>query len=383
MAINGMVATPHYLASQTGLRVLREGGNAVDAAVAANAVLTVVMPDSCSIGGDAFFLLWDPSRRAVAALNGSGRSGSDLTIDELRSRNISEMPERGAVSVTVPGTVEAWQKMLEQYGTRELGTLLTDAIHYAREGFPVTPRLKRVIEANAWLLGCNAAATRQFLPSGEPPDVGTVLRQPALAMSLQQIARKGAEVMYSGMIGERIAKDISRLGGFLSVDDLAGHTSNWVEPIRTDYRGYEVLELPPNTQGITALQLLNIAEEWQPSEFPVNSAEQIHHFVEAKKHAFRDRDHYIGDPDFVDVPVDRLISKEYAEEIRKRIDPDRASIEHLDRPGPGDTIYMCVFDSEGLAVSLIQSIYRGFGSGIVAEGTGVLLQNRGASFRLN
>ncbi|MEX2426061.1 MAG: gamma-glutamyltransferase [Thermomicrobiaceae bacterium] len=383
MAMNGMVATPHHLASQAGLRVLREGGNAVDAAIAANAVLTVVMPDNCSIGGDAFFMIWDPAGGELTGLNGSGRAPSASTIEAARSSGFSAMPERGGWTVTVPGAVEAWSRALERYGTRELGSLLVDAISYASDGFPITPHLSAAIAANADLLRNNSAAARQYLGSNGLPVTGSVLRQTDLAESLKTIARDGAGAFYTGEIGERIVSSLNSAGSPITHEDLAGHSSDWVTPISSDYRGYTVCEMPANTQGPTALQMLNIAEGWDPANLPDGLAEQIHHFVEAKKLAFVDRDQRIGDPAFVDVPVERLISKEYAAELRSRVRPDQAWIDTGAQPGAGDTVYLCACDGDGMGVSLIQSLFRGFGSGIVADGTGIVLQNRGASFNLD
>jgi gamma-glutamyltranspeptidase len=383
MATNGMVTTPHHLASQAGLRVLRSGGNAVDAAIAANAVLTVVMPDNCSLGGDAFFMIWDPEAGEIVGLNGSGRAPAGTSIDAVRSLGHDRMPQRGALSVTVPGAIEAWGKALQRYGTREPAELLSDAISYARDGFPVTPHLSAAISGNSDLLRMNEAATRQYLGDGRPPAAGEILRQPDLATSLQSIAHHGLDTFYSGSIGERIVQSLSASGSPIVADDLVSHRSNWVAPISSDYRGYSVYEMPPNTQGVTALQMLNIAEGWDPADLPDQSAEQIHHFVEAKKLAFVDRDTKIGDPDFVDVPVDQLISKDYAAELRSRVNPESALLETGAQPGAGDTVYLCVVDGNGMAVSLIQSLFRGFGSGVVADGTGIVLQNRGASFTLD
>jgi gamma-glutamyltranspeptidase / glutathione hydrolase len=383
MAMNGMISTPHYLASQAGLRVLREGGNAVDAAIAANAVLTVVMPDNCSIGGDTFFMIWGPETEELIGLNGSGRAPAGNSIDAVRSAGNDTMPERGPWSVTVPGTVEAWGRVLERYGTRELDRLLIDAILYAHDGFPVTPHLSAAIAANAEMLEKDPAACRQFMPGGEAPAPGTILKQPALAASLREIVRHGPDAFYSGKIGARIVRSLNTWGSQISMDDLAAQRSEWVQPISSSYRGYTVCEMPPNTQGPTALQMLNIADGWEPEDLPDSSSRQIHHFVEAKKLAFADRDRYIADPAFVDVPVEHLISKEYAADLRGKINPSQAWIQNGAQPGAGDTIYLCAFDQRGMAVSLIQSLFRGFGSGLVAEGTGIVLQNRGASFSLN
>lgn len=383
MALNGMISTPHYLASQAGWRILRDGGNAVDAAIAANAVLNVVMPDNCALGGDAFFMIWDPKQKKVVGLNGSGVTPAGSTSDAVRAAGHTSMPDRGGWTVTVPGTVEAWGRVLEQYGSRNLDELLIDALRYAHEGFPVTPHLNASITANADLLKQNEAASRQFMPGGKIPATGSILKQPALAASFREIARGGPRAFYEGKVGAQILKSLNAAGSPMTAGDLATQRSEWVEPITTDYRGKTVYEMPPNTQGVTALQLLNIASGWDPAGLPDRSANQIHHFVEAKKQAFLDRDHYIGDPRLVDVPVDWLISSERADQMRAKIDPEAAWVQNGARPGSGDTIYLCAFDRDGMGVSLIQSLFKGFGSGIVADGTGIVLQNRGASFSLD
>jgi gamma-glutamyltranspeptidase / glutathione hydrolase len=383
MALNGMISTPHYLASQAGWRVLREGGNAVDAAIAANAVLNVVMPDNCALGGDAFFMIYDPKKKSVVGLNGSGVAPAGSTIDAVRAAGHDSMPARGGWTVTVPGTVEAWGRALETYGSRDLDYLLVDALRYAHEGFPVTPHLHDSIVSNTGLLKQNEAASRQFLPGGSAPAAGSILKQPALAATFREIIRGGPRAFYEGKVAGQIVKSLNAAGSPITADDLASQQSEWVDPITTDYRGYTVYEMPPNTQGVTALQLLNMASGWDPSTLPDCSASQIHHFVEAKKQAFLDRDHYIGDPRKVDVPVDWLISPERANEMRARIDPARAWQQNDTPPGAGDTIYLCAFDRDGMAVSLIQSLFNGFGSGIVADGAGIVLQNRGASFNLD
>jgi gamma-glutamyltranspeptidase / glutathione hydrolase len=383
MALNGMISTPHYLASQSGWRVLREGGNAVDAAIAANAVLNVVMPDNCSLGGDAFFMIWDPGKKEIVGLNGSGIAPAGCTPDAVRSAGHTQLPERGPWTVTVPGAVEAWSKALERYGSRDLDYLLIDALRYASEGFPVTPHLSDAISSNRPMLEANAAAAKTFLPGGNVPQAGSILRQPGLAGSFRELARDGKDAFYKGKIATRLIRALNNAGSPMTLDDLAAQSSDWVSPISSDYRGYTVYEMPPNSQGATALQMLNIAEGWDPGDLPDRSASQIHHFVEAKKNAFVDRDRYISDPKFVDVPVDRLISKEYAAETRARISSEHAWVQDKVAPGAGDTIYLCAFDRDGMAVSLIQSLFKGFGSGIVGGETGIVLQNRGASFSLD
>jgi len=379
-ATEGMVATPHYLATLAGLRVLQDGGNAVDAAVAANAVLTVVYPHMCSLGGDAFFLIWEPREQRLVGLNGSGRAPQGISLAALRDRGFREVPAKGPWGVTVPGAVDAWATVLARYGTRDLAALLESALRYAEEGFPVSPLLARAIAAEEEIFRRQEAATRQFLPGGRPPRSGQLLRQPDLAASLRLIAEHGPEAFYRGPIAEAIVDVLRSAGGAMTLDDLAAHRSEWVEPLRSTYRGVEVIELPPNTQGVTALQLLNIVEGFPIGADEWGSPRLLHLMLEAKKLAFADRDRYLGDPAFVDVPVARLLSKAYAAELRSRIDPDRASVP----PPPqwdSDTIYLCVVDRDGRAVSLIQSIYQSFGSGLVAAG--IVLHNRGACFVLD
>jgi gamma-glutamyltranspeptidase/glutathione hydrolase len=377
-----MVATPHYLATVAGLRVLQEGGNAVDAAVSANAVLTVVYPNQCSLGGDAFFLLWEPRERRLLALNGSGRAPARATVEAVRHAGHSTMPLRGAWSVTVPGTVDAWATVLARCGSRTLADLLAPAIEYAERGFPVTPLLSRAIEDATDLLRARPAAAQQFLPGGRPPRPGELLVQADLARSLRMIAESGPEAFYCGPIADAIVSTVREAGGVMSRDDLAEHRSSWVEPLSTTYRGVDLVELPPNTQGVTALQMANLLEGYEVTRGTWGNADLLHLMIEAKKLAFADRDRYVGDPDFVAVPVTRLLDKGYANELRCWIDPERA------RPTrtltwDNDTVYLSVVDREGRAVSVIQSIFQSFGSGLVARGTGIVLHNRGASFVLD
>lgn len=382
-ATEGMIATPHYLASLAGLRVLQDGGNAVDAAIAANATLNVVYPHMCSLGGDAFFLIWDPASARLHALNGSGRSAAGASIGALRERDIQQMPSRGAHTVTVPGVVSAWDTVLKAFGSRPLSVLLEPAANYAERGFPLTPSVSSAIANGRDLLEKQTAAATQFLPNGQAPAAGQILRQPDLAASLRLIGEQGPQAVYQGPIGEAIVNTVRSNGGLMTTDDLASHKSNWVDPLQTSYRGIDLIELPPNTQGLVAVQLANIAEGWDIASMGRNSADQIHHFVEAKKLAFIDRERYITDPEFHDIPLDKLASKEYAASLRDRISSERADLNLYDPVGGGDTIYMCVVDRDGLCVSLIQSLFSGFGSGLVAEGAGIVLQNRGASFTLN
>lgn len=380
-ATEGMVATPHYLATVAGLRVLQSGGNAVDAAIAANAVLTVVYPNQCSIGGDAFFLIWEPRERKLLALNGSGRSPAAASVSAVREAGHRAMPQRGGWAVTVPGAVDAWATVLSRCGSWALADVLQPAITYAETGFPVTAQLAAAVEEHVGLLRLQTAAYRQFLPNGRPPVPGEVLVQPDLARSLRLLAEHGPDAFYRGPIAEAIAETVQAAGGVLTVDDLAEHRSTWVEPLVSTYRGVELVELPPNTHGVTAIEMANILEGFPVAELGFGSADLLHVMVEAKKLAFADRDRYVGDPDVVEVPVDRLTDKGYAASLRERIDPRRAMVTTT-VSWDNDTVYLCAVDRDGRAVSLIQSIFQGFGSGLVAHGTGIVLHNRGACFTL-
>ncbi len=379
---NGVVASPHYLASLAGARMLLDGGNAIDAAVAANAVLTVVYPHNCSIGGDAFWLIALAGEAAPRALNGSGRSAARARLEWFQQQGLATLPRRGILSVSVPGTVASWAEALERCGTLPLKRVLAPAIAYAYDGFPVSPSLATALEAGAELLAENAAAAAVFLPNGRPPRLGEVLRQPDLGRTLEAIARGGPGEFYHGGIARAIAAASRELGGLLEEGDLAEHRSDWVEPISTTYRGLRVFSFPPPTQGVLAIGLLNVLEGFNLATLGQGSAEAIHLMVEAKKLVYRARERYLGDPSHVDVPVARLTSKAYAEELRRRIDPERAQFPVDVLESPGDTISLCAVDRWGNAVSLIQSLYSSFGSGVVVPGTGILLQNRGACFTL-
>ncbi len=383
LATEGMVASPHYLASMAGVQVLKEGGNALDAAIAANAVLTVVYPHMCSVGGDAFMQIWDPRQKRLFGLNGAGRSAGKASVEALNSLGHTTMPERGAHSVTVPGAVHAWQSAHQRFGSKSFGSLFEHAIHYAERGFPLSPTVCNSIANARPLLERHPAALNQYIPNGVLPNAGDILRLPVLANSLRLIGEQGADAVYGGSIGRAIAKTIQAEGGLISEEDIANHETRWVEPLSTSYRGHDLVELPPPTQGVIALELANLAEGFDIKGLGLNTAEQIHVLVEAKKLAFVDRDRYVTDPDALDVPVDHLISKAYADEQRKRIDLRRAFNEEPDPAGLGDTIYLCVVDRDGMCVSLIESLFNGFGSGLVAEGTGIVLHNRGASFTLD
>ena len=378
-AMNGMVATSQPLASAAGLRILQQGGNAVDAAVAAAAVLCVVEPMMVSPGGDLFALVWDAKKQELKALNASGRSPKAASIDELKKRGFTTTPQTGIHTVTVPGAVDGWAKLLERHGTMKLSQVLQPAIEYAERGFPVTD----VIAAdwdNAIQHKANADFAATFLPNGKQPAPGEIFTNKNLANTLKLVAAKGSGVFYTGEIAQKIVKFARAQGGLHTAADFAAHASNWLDPISATYRGHTVYELPPNNQGLAVLEMLNILEGYDLKSLGHNSAEYLHLLVEAKKLAYADRAWHIADPTFYKAPLERLTSKEYAAELRKKIDLNRAQERSLGPRGGEDTVYLTVVDKDRNAVSFIQSIFSAFGSGLVAGDTGVVLHNRGASF---
>ena len=385
IAQNGIAATSHPLATQIALDILKQGGNAVDAAIAANAALGLMEPVSCGIGGDLFAILWVDKEQKLYGLNASGRSPYALTLEEFKRRNVKEIPQVGPLPVSVPGAVDGWFELHEKFGKLPMERILEPAIHYAREGFPVTQ-----VISSAWaekggprVDQPNFAST--FLPHGKAPSEGEIFRNPDLAGTLEQIAQGGREVFYKGEIAQKIDAFCQHAGCFLRYRDLMEHTSTWVDPVSVNYRGYDVWELPPNGQGIAVLQMLNILEAFDLRSMGHNSADYLHHLVEAKKIAFEDRAKFYADPDFSKIPVAELISKEYAQKRRELLDPERASSQ-IPAGDPklqtGDTIYLTVADQEHNMISLIQSNYSSFGSGLVPDGLGFVLQNRGALFNL-
>jgi len=380
-----MVASSQHLATVAGFKVLLKGGNAVDAAVAMLATLSVVEPNSVGIGGDAFALLYLAKEKRLVGLNGSGRAPYAANLQWFADRGMREIPERGILAVTVPGALHGWAQALERYGTMTLGEVLDDAIRHAENGFPVTE-----VIAGEWanvrsvLLG-NEAAAKTYLPNGEAPRPGQVFANPDLARTLKKIAADGIGAFYEGEICDAIVKSSSRLGGLLTHQDFRDHTTTWVEPASTNYRGYTVCELPPNGQGIVALEILNILEGYDIGGMGHNGPDHLHLLIEAKKAAFRDRNRYITDPEFEPVPVGRLCSKEYAGEIRDRIRMDRAQASSALSPGGegSETVYVTAVDKDRNSASFISSIFHHFGCGVVADGTGIVLQNRGRSFSLD
>jgi len=384
-ASRGMVACAHYLATQAGVQILTQGGNAIDAAIAANVTMTVVYPSTCSAGGDVFMLIWDAKSRNLYALNGSGRAPRGMTPEFFAAQDYKQIPERGPLTITVPGAVDGWFEAMERFGTLAAETIFAPAIAYAEEGVAVTSKLSGWLGQAALpvLKRCESSAG-VYLPDNRPPRTGDVLRQPHLAHTYRMLAKEGRDAFYRGPIARKITDYVQQSGGVLSMEDMQKHHSDWVEPISTNYRGYNIFEFPPNSQGLTALEMLNIIEGYNLKSLGYQTPEYLHILLEAKKLAFADRDQYISDPDFVDVPVERLISKEYAEQQRARINPQRAApnvAAGLEKDG--DTMYLCVTDGEGNVVSLIQSLYFGFGSGVVGGDTGVMLHNRGTYFSLD
>jgi len=379
----GMVATPHYLASLAGARILLSEGSATDAAIAANAVLGVVYPHMCGIGGDLFMLIYSAQQDELIGLNASGRSPARATRAFFAEQGLSSIPERGILSVTVPGAVDGWAMAQRRFGKMGLDQLLQPAIEYAEGGFPVTARLSHWIAECAPELSQYEESRRNFLPNHSIPRPGQILKLSNYARSLKMIARQGPGAFYHGTLAESISRFCEEQGGLLRTEDLASHRSDWVEPIHTSYRGYEVYELPPNTQGLTTLLELNLAEKFDLRRLRHNSSEYIHLLAEIKKLAFADRDAHITDPDFAEIPIRDLLSKDYAGQRAKGIDPSKANPSvHAGCPVTGDTIYLCTADASGNLVSLIQSLYYSFGSGAAVKDTGILLQNRGAYFSL-
>lgn len=386
VARHGMVATSEPLAAQIGLDILQSGGNAVDAAIATNAMLGLVEPMSCGIGGDLFAIYWDAKSKQLYGLNASGRSPYALTREVFQEKGLKQIPTQGPLSWSVPGCVDGWHELRQRFGTMEMAEILAPAIRYAKEGFPVSELIALSWQESAAALSRQPEAAKTYLIDGRGPRRGEIFRNPYLARSYELIAEQGRSAFYQGEIAHAIVTFSEENGGYFSLKDFLDHQSEWVEPVSTSYRGYEIWELPPNGQGIAVLEMLNLLEPYNIREMGHNSAEYLHLFIEAKKLAFADRARFYADPAMADVPVAALISKEYAARQRKRIDPNKAAVDVP--PGDpilqqGDTVYLCVVDREGNCCSLIQSNYYGFGSLMVAGETGFVLQNRGALFALD
>ncbi len=382
IAKNGMVATSHPLATQIGLDILKNGGNAMDAAIAANAALGLMEPTGCGIGGDMFAIIWSAKDEKLYGLNASGRSPEKLNLKYFKDRGMNKIPSYGPLPVTVPGCVDGWFEINSKFGTMDMEQILAPAIKYAREGYPVTELIGYYLTSSSGQFKDYPNFADTYMPDGEPLKKGDVFKNPYLGDTYEKIARGGREAFYKGEIAKTIASFIQSQGGLLTEKDLADHKSEWVEPVSTNYRGYDVWELPPNGQGIAVLQILNIMEGYNVREMGFDSPDYIHYFIEAKKLAFEDRAKYYADPAFNKLPVDRLISKEYSNERRKLIKDEAAESYDAGKLGQDNTIYLTVADRYGNMVSLIQSNYRGMGSGMVPPKLGFMLQDRGELFSL-
>ena len=381
---NGMAATSHPLATLAAIDILRQGGSAMDAAIAANACLGLMEPTGCGVGGDLFAIVWDPATAKLHGYNGSGRSPKDVSVEKLRARGVDIIPMFGPLTVTVPGCVDGWTALHGRFGKLPLAQVLAPAITHATEGFAVTE-----VIADGWARSAKRFAkephfAETFTLAGKAPAAGDTWRNPALAETYRSIAAAGRDGFYRGRIAQAIADEVQRQGGYLTTADLAAHTGEWVEPVSTTYRNATLWELPPNGQGIAALQILNILEGYDVAQWGFGSADHLHAFIEAKKLAFEDRACHYADPAFTALPVTQLISKPYAAQRRALLNMQQAAkaVEPGTLPTGTDTIYLTVADSSGMMVSLIQSNYRGMGSGVVPPGVGFMLQNRGEQFAM-
>ena len=383
IAQNGMACTSQPLATQAALDVLKAGGNAVDAAIAANAVLGLVEPTGNGIGGDLFAIVWDAETEQLYGLNASGRSPYDLTLEYFKENGYQKIPALGPLPVSVPGCVDGWFELHNKFGKVRMEDILMPAIYYAENGFPLSEVIAYYWGGNAQILKQFPGFEEIFMPGGKAPKKGEIFKNPYLAETLKLIAEKGRDVFYEGEIAEKIVDYVQEQGGFLSMRDFEDHTSEWVEPLSANYRGYDVWELPPNGQGTAALQMLNILENYDIAEMGFGSPEYMHLFIEAKKLAFEDRAKYYSDPDFNELPIEELISKKYAKERAELIKLDRAARNYpAGELEQGNTIYLTVADIDGNMVSLIQSNYRGMGSGMTPGKLGFVLQDRGELFSL-
>jgi gamma-glutamyltranspeptidase/glutathione hydrolase len=380
LARRGMVATSQPLAATAGLRILMDGGNAADAAIAVAAMLNVVEPMSTGIGGDCFALVYQAETRQVTALNGSGRAPAAFTLAEAQRLGLESVPLTGPLPVTVPGTVSGWEALLDRFGTMSLSDCLAPAIAIAEHGFPVSERISAGWQSNAELLSKDPEAARIYLP---PPKPGDIHRQPALALTFRAVAEGGAKAFYHGKLADRIAAYVQAKGGYLTSEDLAAQVATWGTPIRTTYRNVEVLEHPPNGQGLAALVALNIVEGYDLAEMDYFDPARWHVMIEAMRMGMADAARYVADPVMSQVPVASLLSEDYAASRRGLIQPNRAlEILAPGQPEHKDTVHLTVVDGQGNAVSFINSLYKSFGSGLVVPGTGICLQNRGACFNL-
>lgn len=383
-AVNGIAATSHPLSSAIAIDILRQGGTAADAAVAACAVQCVVEPMSTGIGGDCFVLYAKAGGRKVEGLNGSGRAPAALTVDKLQAKNVAEIDISSPHAVTIPGAVDAWEKLLARHGRFGLDRLLQPAIHYAEEGFAVTPRVAVDWKRNEEKLGRDPNTAAKYLPNGRAPTAGETIRFPELGETLKRIANEGRQGFYAGSTAEDMVSYLQGLGGTHAIEDFAAHEGEWVDPISTTYRGREVLQIPPNGQGITVLLMLNILSGFNLSRLDPVGAERLHLEAETSRLAYGVRDRYVGDPGYATVPVAEILSEIYADDLRRRINPERAMDIADIYAGPvyRDTIYLTVVDRDRNVCSFINSLFHPFGSGLTAPKSGVLLQNRGSGFRI-
>ena len=386
IAQNGMVASSHPLATQIGIDVLKKGGNAIDAAIAVNAALGLMEPTGCGIGGDLFAIVWDPKTKKLHGLNASGPSPQSLSLDFFLENNYEGIPYYGALSVSVPGAVAGWIALHDKFGNLTMDQILSPAIHYAENGFPLTELIAYYMQRSVqrFIIADypNIKETYMEPNGGKLPSEGEIFKNPLLAQTYKTLAKKGKQGFYSGKVARAIAEEVQQQGGFLTTADLSSFEVEWVDPVSINYRGYDVWELPPNGQGIAALQILKILEGYDFSKIDFGSDEHIHLFTEAKKLAFEDRAKFYADMTFADVPIETLLSESYADQRRALI-KEKASMYSAGQISAGETIYLTVADKDGYMVSLIQSNYFGMGSGVVPEGVGFMLQNRGALFSLD
>lgn len=383
IAQHGMACTSQPLATQVALDILKSGGNAIDAAIAANAVLGLMEPTGNGIGGDIFAIVWDAKTRKLYGLNGSGRSPYELKLQYFKENGYKKIPALGPLSVSVPGCVDGWFELNKKFGKKPMSEILAPAVKYAREGFPVSEVIAYYWQSNSRSLQKYPGFAEIYMPGGKAPAKGEIFKNPYLANTLEKIGKEGRDVFYRGEMAEKIVKYLRENGGFFTMKDFEDHHSDWVEPVSTNYRGYDVWELPPNGQGIATLQMLNILENFDLKSMGFGSTDYMHLFIEAKKLAFEDRAKFYADPDFNKIPVNALISKEYGKQRAELIDQNRAARSYpAGFPESPNTIYLTTADSEGNMVSLIQSNFRGMGSGMTPGQLGFVLQDRGELFSL-
>ena len=380
---HGMIATSHPLATQIGLDILKKGGTAIDAAIAANIALGLMEPTGSGMGGDLFAIVWDAKEHKLFGLNASGPAPQSISLDYFKEQKLNKIPPFGPLPVTVPGAVDGWVKLHEKFGNQSFASLFEPTIEYARKGFPVTETIAYYLDKSKDVFKKYPNFAEVWMREGKTTKKGEIFKNPQLAKTLEIISNKGRAGFYEGEVAKTISDFIQAQGGFLTYQDLAQFHSEWVEPVTTNYRGYDIWELPPNGQGVAALQILNILENFDVKKMGLFSSEYIHLFVEAKKLAFADRAKHYADPNFAKIPIKQLISKSYAKERAALIDPEKPAL--VDQSGissNGDTIYLTAADEYGNMISLIQSNYRGMGSGMVPPGLGFMLQDRGELFSL-